>query len=89
MEPISCMINEVGTGSRQDILMPNLCMKIKSTSTYTFICSYYKIGIFIKKEVDAMNIEEKMAKNGISKHEVEEIHKEMHYQLSITLNRWR
>lgn len=36
-----------------------------------------------------MNSEEKMSKNGRNKHEVEEIHKEMHYQLSIELNRWR
>ena len=36
-----------------------------------------------------MNIEEKRAKNGMNKHDVEEIHKEMHYQLSIALNGWR
>ena len=36
-----------------------------------------------------MNREEKMAEDGIGKHEVEEIHKDMHYQLSIELNKWR
>ena len=42
-----------------------------------------------KKEVKAMNREERMAEDGIGKHEVEEIHKDMHYQLSIELNKWR
>lgn len=36
-----------------------------------------------------MNRDEKMMKAEISKHEMEEIDKEMHYQLSIELNRWR
>ena len=42
----------------------------------------------VKKEVKEMNREE-VAKNGISKQEMEEIQKEMHYQLSIELNQWR
>jgi len=66
-----------------------LNQSVSFDSYYTFICSCYKIGIFIKKEVNAMNIEEKRAKNGMNKHDVEEIHKEMHYQLSIALNGWR
>ena len=69
--------------------MPLALTERKDKQTHTFICSCYKVGIFIKKEVEAMNREEKMAKNGRNKHEVEEIHKEMHYQLSIELNRWR
>jgi len=42
-----------------------------------------------KEEVKAMNREGKMAEDGIGKHEVEEMHKDMHYQLSIELNKWR
>ncbi len=36
-----------------------------------------------------MNSEEKRAEYGMSKLEVEEIHKDMHYQLSMELNKWR
>jgi hypothetical protein len=40
-------------------------------------------------EVKAMNREEKIAEDGIGKHEVEEMQKDMHYQLSMELNKWR
>lgn len=48
-----------------------------------------KDNLLRKKEVEAMNRDEKMAEDGMSKHDVEEIHKDMHYQLSIELNKWR
>jgi hypothetical protein len=47
------------------------------------------MGILLEKEVKAMNREEKVAEYGRSTHEVEEIQKDIHYQLSIELNKWR
>jgi hypothetical protein len=47
------------------------------------------MGILLTKEVIAMTREEKMANYGRSKHEVEEMHKDMHYRLSMELNKWR
>ncbi len=47
------------------------------------------MGILQAKEVKAMNREEKVAEYGRRRHEVEEIQKDIHYQLSIELNKWR